>query len=180
MSGHSKWAKLKHVKGASDAKKSKLLSMHARWIATAVKEAGGDKNASSVKAATERARKDNVANDNIERAISRGQGAGVEAFHEVFFEGFGPGGVAILVDALTDNNNRTSQEIKHLFSKHGSSLGGPGSAAWAFTKGAIGWSATNPVELSDDDTEKLFALVEALEAHDDVKNVSTTVADDEE
>lgn len=178
MSGHSKWAKLKHVKGAADAKKSKTISLHARQIAIAVKEAKGDRNASSVKAAIERARKDNVANENIERAIARGMGTGGEAFHELTFEGFGPGGIAILIEAETDSNNRSSQEMKHLFSKHGCALGAPGSAVWAFVKSDEGWKATSPMEISDEETEKLMALVEEIEKHDDVKAVYTTILED--
>ncbi|PIR46253.1 MAG: YebC/PmpR family DNA-binding transcriptional regulator [Candidatus Vogelbacteria bacterium CG10_big_fil_rev_8_21_14_0_10_45_14] len=174
MSGHSKWAKLKHTKGVADLQKSKLISMHSRVIATAVREAGGEASSSSVRSAIDRARKDNVTNENIDRAIKRGQGAGGEAFHEVVFEGFGNGGVAILIVAMTDNNNRTSQEIKHIFTKHNLSLGAPGSASWAFTKTENGYSPTTPIELSGEDSEKLSSLVSAIEEHDDVQDVYTT------
>lgn len=173
MSGHNKWSKIKHKKAATDAQKSKIFSKHAVAIATEVRNAGGDTAAASVQAAVERAKKDSMPKDNIERALERGRGSGAD-YQEIVFEAFGPGGIGMLVVCLTDNNNRTAPEIRHIFSKAGYQLGTPGSAMWAFEKGADGYRPTAPVELSEADGEKLGALIETLEEHDDVQAVYTT------
>jgi transcriptional/translational regulatory protein YebC/TACO1 len=111
--------------------------------------------------------------DNIARALERGKSAGGE-MTEVQFEAFGPGGTAILAVALTDNNNRTSQEVRHIFTKLGYAMGTPGSAAWAFTKQDGKYIPQNRIDLSDQDGEKLAELVDALEDHDDVQDVFTS------
>lgn len=173
MSGHNKWSKIKHKKAATDAQKSKIFSRHAKTITTEVRTAGGDTQAANVQAAVERAKKDAMPKDNIERALERGRGGG-EGYHEVIFEGFGPGGVGILIVTETDNNNRTAPEIKHIFTKHGCALGVPGSAAWAFTKTGDGYMPTAPIEPTEADALKLAALTDALLEHDDVQAVYTT------
>lgn len=178
MSGHNKWSKIKRKKEALDGKKSKVFSKHAVMIANEVKKAGGDVNASTVRAAVERAKADSMPADNIARALEKGKGVGVEMV-DVTFEAFGPGGTAILAVALTDNNNRTSQEMRHLFSKLGYAMGSPGSAAWAFTKVEGRYVPTAPVTLTDEDGEKLAELVDALEDHDDVQDVFTSADDTE-
>lgn len=136
-----------------------------------VKRANGDPEAANVVAAIERAKKDSMPKDNIERAIAKGTGAGANDLEEVLYEGYGPGGVALMIQAVTDNNNRTAPEIRHLFSKAGLELGTPGSAAWAFTKTADGYVPNVPMELDDTTGEKLADFIETLEAHDDVTNV---------
>ena len=176
MSGHNKFSKIKHKKAATDAKKSKVFSMHARKIATAVKDANGDPTSPTVRAAVLRARSDSMPNENIERAIKKGAGGEAGDYRPVLFEGFGPGGVAVLIEGLTDNNNRTSQEVRHVFTKAGLSLGAPGSAKWAFQKGADGWEALTKIELEEEDIEKLAYLIEELEDHDDVSAVWTSAA----
>jgi YebC/PmpR family DNA-binding regulatory protein len=141
MSGHSKWSSIKHKKGAADAKRGKLFTKLARAITVAARDGGGDPDGNPALAtAVQKARDASMPKDNIQRAIDRGTGAGADgaAIERVLYEGYGPAGVAILVEALTDNRNRASAEIRFAFSKHGGSLGEPGSVAWIFEKkGAI-------------------------------------------
>jgi YebC/PmpR family DNA-binding regulatory protein len=174
MSGHNKWSKIKHKKGATDAQRSKVFSKHSDLITMEVKKCGGNTTSASVLACVERAKKDSMPKDNIERALQKGTGAGSTDMEEVMYEGFGPGGVALLIEAVTDNNNRTAPEIRHIFSKAGLELGAPGSAMWAFTKDADGYVPNMPIELDDDTGEKLSTLLESLEDQDDVVNVYTT------
>jgi YebC/PmpR family DNA-binding regulatory protein len=137
MSGHSKWASIKHKKKAVDAKRGQLFTKLARAIQVAARDGGGDPAGNPALAnAVEKAKDARMPKDNIERAIAKGTGADsdAEAIEEVVYEGYGPGGVAILVDALTDNRNRTGSEVRHAFSSSGGSLGEPGSVAWTFEK----------------------------------------------
>jgi len=174
MSGHNKWSKIKHKKAASDAQKSKVFSKHAVLISMESRKAGGDVNSPGLAAAIERAKKDSMPKDNIERAIAKGSGSEGGSLEEVIFEGYGPGGTAMIITAVTDNNNRTAPEVRHAFSKSGYELGTPGSAAWAFTKTADGYIPNTPMELSDEDGEKLANLIETLEELDDIQDVYTT------
>jgi YebC/PmpR family DNA-binding regulatory protein len=180
MSGHNKWSKIKHKKAASDAQKSKIFSKHAALITMEARKAGGDGNAAGVLAAIERAKKDSMPKENIERAVAKGSGAGGAALEEILFEGYGPGGVAMIIEAVTDNNNRTAPEIRHIFTKAGLALGTPGSASWAFTKTAEGYVPNNPMELDDATGEKLAEFIENLEDQDDVVNVYTAADTPEE
>lgn len=173
MSGHNKWSKIKHKKAASDAKKSKEFSKLARLIAVESKKCGGDPNSPGLRTVVDKARGINMPKDNIERAIAKGKAGDGADMNEITFELYGPGGVAVIVEALTDNNNRTNQEIKHLLSKAGIALAAPGSATWAFTKTGSEWNANSTVDLSDEDLEKLSELVDQLEEHDDVQAVFT-------
>lgn len=173
MSGHNKWSKIKHKKAATDAEKSKIFSRHAKTITAEVRTARGDTQGANVQAAVERAKKDSMPKENIERALERGRGGGT-GYHEVIFEGFNTGGVGMLIVTETDNNNRTAPEIKHIFTKHGATLGVPGSAAWAFSKIDDGYVPTAPIEPTAAEAEKLTALVDALLEHDDVVAVYTT------
>lgn len=135
MSGHSKWSSIKHKKGAADAKRGQLFTKLAKAITVAAKEGGGDPDANpSLATAIQKARDESMPKANIERAIDRGTGEGPDAIvvERIQFEGFGPGGAAVLVEALTDNRNRTSAEVRHAFTRHGGSLGEPGSVAWMF------------------------------------------------
>ena len=137
MSGHSKWASIKHKKKAVDAKRGKLFTKLARAIQVAAREGGGDvETNASLALAVQKARDASMPKDNIERAIAKGSGADqdAEAFENVTYEGYGPGGVAILIETLTDNRNRTGSEVRHAFSRAGGSLGEPGSVAWIFEK----------------------------------------------
>lgn len=180
MAGHNKWSKIKHKKAATDAVKSKIFSKHAALIAVECRKAGGDVNAANVVAAVERAKKDSMPKENIERALAKGSGANGATLEEVMFEGYGPGGVAILIQAVTDNNNRTAPEIRHIFTKAGLELGAPGSASWAFTKTADGYIPNTPMELDDETGEKLAEFIEKLEDNDDVTDVFTTADTPEE
>jgi YebC/PmpR family DNA-binding regulatory protein len=140
MSGHSKWSSIKHKKAATDAKRGQLFTKLARAITVAAREGGGDPEANyTLAAAIEKARGYSMPKDNIQRAIDRGTGAsgGDAQIERVTYEGYGPAGVAVLVDALTDNRNRTSAEVRHAFDKHGGSLGEPGSVAWQFEKRGV-------------------------------------------
>jgi len=174
MSGHNKWSKIKHKKAAGDAAKSKVFSKHAALIAMESRKAGGNLASPSLASAIDRAKKDSMPKENIDRAIAKGSGAEGSKLEEVTFEAFGPGGTAIIITAVTDNNNRTAPEIRHIFTKAGLQLGTPGSAAWAFTKNENGYTPTSPIELNDEDGEKLASLVEALEDNEDVQDVYTT------
>jgi YebC/PmpR family DNA-binding regulatory protein len=140
MSGHSKWSSIKHRKAAADAKRGQQFTKLARAITVAAREGGGDPDANPALAtAVQKARDVSMPKDNIQRAIDRGTGDGADAaaIERVVFEGYGPGGAAILVEALTDNRNRTSAEVRHAFTKHGGSLGEPGSVAWIFEKRGV-------------------------------------------
>jgi len=137
MSGHSKWHSIKHKKGAADAKRGKLFSKLARAITVAARDGGGDVDGNPTLAtAVQKAKEASMPKDKIQKAIDVGTGAGSDgaAIERVLYEGYGPAGVAVLVEALTDNRNRASAEIRHAFSKHGGSLGEPGSVAWIFEK----------------------------------------------
>jgi YebC/PmpR family DNA-binding regulatory protein len=137
MSGHSKWSSIKHKKGAADAKRGKLFSKLARALIVAAREGGPDPAANLALAnAIEKARSYSMPKDNIERAIARGSGADADAdaFEQVLYEGYGPNGVAVIVEALTDNRNRTAAEVRAAFSKHDGNLGGSGAVAWLFER----------------------------------------------
>lgn len=138
------------------------------------RKAGGDVNSPGLAAAIVRAKQDSMPKENIDRAVAKGAGADGASLFEVTFEAYGPGGTALIITAVTDNNNRTSQEVKHILSKHGHELGAPHSASWAFVKTANGYSPTNPIALSEADGEKLADLIDALEGQDDVQDIYTT------
>lgn len=174
MSGHNKWSKIKHKKAASDSQKSKIFSKHSALITMESRKANGDINSPGLAAVILRAKADSMPKDNIDRAVAKGKGADGASLDEVLFETFGPGGTAILITAVTDNNNRTSQEVRHTLTKAGYQLGAPGSAAWAFTKSNGGYHPTMPLSLSDGDGEALGDLVEKLEELDDVQDIYTT------
>jgi YebC/PmpR family DNA-binding regulatory protein len=140
MAGHSKWAGIKHKKAIVDARRGKLFTKLARAITVAAKEGGGDIEGNPALAlAVQKAKDASMPKDNIERAIAKGtgEGADADALEAVMYEGYGPGGVAILVEALTDNRNRTGSEIRHAFNKHGGNLGEPGSVAYLFDKKGV-------------------------------------------
>ena len=140
MAGHSKWAGIKHKKAIVDARRGKLFTKLARAITVAAKEGGGDVEGNpALSLAVQKAKDASMPKDNIERAIAKGtgEGADAEALEAVLYEGYGPGGVAILVEALTDNRNRTGSEMRHIFAKNGGNLGEPGSVAYLFDKKGV-------------------------------------------
>ncbi|MBW8039263.1 MAG: YebC/PmpR family DNA-binding transcriptional regulator [Planctomycetes bacterium] len=166
MSGHSHWAGIKYKKAAADAKRGKIWSKISRMIIVAAKAGGGDPSANlTLRYAIDKGKAANMPKDTIEKAIKKGTGdiEGV-SYEEVLYEGYGPSGVAIMVEALTDNRNRTTPEIKRIFEKHGCSLGATGCVNWMFTKKGL-------ITVSTDDTneEQLFEI--ALNAGaDDMQN----------
>jgi YebC/PmpR family DNA-binding regulatory protein len=139
MSGHSKWATIKRKKGAADTKRGALFSKLSRAIIVAAKEGGGDPDANSALAtAVQKARDNSMPKDNIERAIQRGAGSGEgDAYEAMTYEGYGPGGIAVICTILTDNRNRTAADLRHIFTKNGGSLGAPGAVAWQFDRKGI-------------------------------------------
>jgi transcriptional/translational regulatory protein YebC/TACO1 len=138
-----------------------------------VKKAGGGKDSANVIAAVDRAKKYSMPKDAIERAIAKGSGEGADAMEEILYEGYGPGGVPLLIETVTDNNNRTAPEIRHVFTKSGIELGAPGAAAWAFTKTGNIYTPNTPMDLDEEAGQKLADFVEKLEEQDDVTNVYT-------
>ncbi|HEC69492.1 MAG TPA: YebC/PmpR family DNA-binding transcriptional regulator [Candidatus Omnitrophica bacterium] len=163
MSGHSKWAGIKHKKAAQDAKRGKLFTKLIREITVAAREGGGNPDTNPrLRTAIDRAKDANMPLDNIEKAIKRGIGElpGV-TYESCMFEGYGPGGVAIIVEALTDNKNRTSAEIRNIFSKKGGNLAGSGSVAWIFNK--KGYILINKETISE---EEIFNLTIEAGAED--------------
>ncbi len=179
MAGHNKWSKIKRQKAVTDARKSKAWARITREIMVAARDGGGDISMNpALSLAVDRAKAENMPKDNIERAIKRGTGEiEGEDYAEVSYEGYGPSGVAIFVDALTDNTNRTVADLRHLFSKAGGSLGQSGSVAFLFERKGI-------IEINAADTSEveLFELVaeagaEDLTRDDDTYVITTSVED---
>jgi YebC/PmpR family DNA-binding regulatory protein len=140
VSGHSKWSSIKHKKGAADAKRGKLFSKLSRAIIVAAKEGGPDPGGNlALQNAIEKARSYSMPKDNIERAIARGSGqdSDASAFETIVYEGYAPGGVAVIVEALTDNRNRTASEVRHVFARNDGNLGETGSVAWLFERRGV-------------------------------------------
>ena len=159
MAGHSKWASIKHKKKATDAKRGALFTKLTRAIQVAAREGGGDPTGNPALAlAIQKAKDASMPKDNIERAIAKGTGADADAesFETVLYEGYGPAGVAVLVESLTDNRNRTGSEVRHIFSKSGGNLGEPGSVAWVFDK--KGLIVVDAERYTEDD---LFVAIDA-------------------
>lgn len=233
MAGHSKWSNIKRKKEKEDAKRGKVFTKLARQIAMAAREGGGDPTSNfRLRLAIDNARSENMPNDNIERAIKRGTGELEGAAYEEFvYEGYGPGGVAVFLEVMTDNRNRTASDVRHLFSRHGGNLGESGCVAWMFeskgqlqvvaegvdedevtlaaieagaedierlddtfevttspdsmhavqaalqeagyqvSEAVLGRVPTSTVEVSAAEAERLLALLEALEDHDDIQQV---------
>ena len=164
MSGHSKWSTIKHKKGAADAKRGQLFTKLSRAIMVAAKEGGSDPATNmSLANAVEKARSYSMPKDNIDRAIAKGAGEGTDGatFETVVYEGYGPEGVAVIVEALTDNRNRTAADVRHLFSKHGGNLGATGAVAWQFERRGVVLVAADGV-----DEDELFLAVADAGADD--------------
>jgi YebC/PmpR family DNA-binding regulatory protein len=179
MSGHSKWSSIKHKKGAADAKRGQLFSKLSRAIIVAAREGGPDPDANlALQNAIEKAREASMPKDNIERAIARGSGAAAdgEAYEHVTYEGYGPGGVAVLVEALTDNRNRTASDVRHVFSKNDGNLGTSGSVAWQFErKGVILLDADR---VDEDELTLAAADAGAEDVSEDGSTLQVTTAPD--
>lgn len=175
MAGHSHWAGIKHKKGIADAKRGKLFSKHAKYIIVAARDGGGDPDANlNLKYAIDRAKADNMPKENIERAIKRGTGEieGV-SYDELIYEGFGPEKVAVVIEILTDNRNRTASELRKLFEKKGGNLGSPGSVAWMFETKGMFHVPTGSIDEEDLMEVVLEAGAEDLESDGDNYAVKT-------
>ncbi|PIR76225.1 MAG: YebC/PmpR family DNA-binding transcriptional regulator [Candidatus Magasanikbacteria bacterium CG10_big_fil_rev_8_21_14_0_10_42_10] len=162
MSGHSRWSKIQHKKGKADAQRGNLFTKLCKAITMAAKDGGGDAEMNfSLRLAIEKAKGGNVPKDNIERAIKRGTGElkDGEEIQEVLYEGYGPGGIAVLVETLSDNKNRTVSEVKNAFTKNGGSLGSLGSVQWQFERQGVVILGHAQVSISKDDLE--LALIDA-------------------
>ncbi len=173
MAGHNKFSKIKHQKAKNDGQKSKVFGKLVRFITVEAKKAGGNLKSPGLALAIEKAKKENMPNDTIDRAIKKATTDNSAAMENITYESYGPGGVAILIESLTDNRNKAAQEVKAILVKHGFELASPGSASWAFTKGPEGHVPNMTMPLEDADIEKLQALVEALEENDEVQDVYT-------
>ncbi len=174
MSGHSKWAQIKRQKAVTDNARSRIFSRYARLITLESKKAGGVLSTPGLSAVIARARTANMPKENIERAIAKGASKEAGDLEQVTYEAYGPGGTAIVVEALTDNKNRTTQEIKHLFTKQGLELSAPGSALWAFAKQSGVYVPRDPlVAVTGADEEKLNGLLSSLDEQEDVQEIYT-------
>jgi YebC/PmpR family DNA-binding regulatory protein len=177
MSGHSKWSQIKRQKSVTDAAKSRVFARYARLITLESKKANGILSAPGLSVAVARAKAANMPKENIERAIAKGASKDSGILEQVLYEFYGPGGVAFLVDALTDNKNRTTQELKHLLSLQGIELASPGAASWAFTKTGSAYTPNEPlIEIFGDAEEQLSSLLEALDEHEDVQQIFTNAS----
>lgn len=171
MSGHNKWSKIKHKKASSDAKKSKEFSKYSRLISTESRLVGGDTSSPSLKMIIDKAKSINMPKENIERAVQKGVVDTDTPLEKVVYEAYGPAGVAIIIEVLTDNRNRSAQEVKRALSLHGHVLAEIGSASWAFTRVDGECIPSVTITLSSDDAQKLQSLVDDLEEIDDVTEV---------
>lgn len=175
MSGHNRWSQIKQQKGASDAAKSRTFSRFSRLITIEAKKANGNMSSPGVVSAINRAKAANMPKDSIDRAIAKGNSKDAAELDSVAYEFYGPGGSAVIISALTDNKNRTTQEVKHLLTKNGYELGTPGSALWAFTKTPDGHYVPNEplMDVSGSDEEKLANILTLLDEHEDVQEITT-------
>ncbi|OGZ18115.1 MAG: hypothetical protein A2494_01430 [Candidatus Lloydbacteria bacterium RIFOXYC12_FULL_46_25] len=173
MSGHSKWAQIKRQKGSEDAKKSKLFGKLGSLIAAESRKSKGDISAPGLRTAIEKAKKENMPKDTIDRAVKKGMGGEGDAMESLTYEAYGPGGSALIIEALTANRNKAAQEIKHILTRNGATLAQPGAASWAFTKTIDAWEPNTTIPLSDTDGEILSRIIEELEDNDEVQEVFT-------
>jgi YebC/PmpR family DNA-binding regulatory protein len=180
MSGHSKWSTIKRQKGVTDAKRGALFTKVAREISVAARQGGGDPDANyRLRLAVEKARSVNMPSDNIKRTIDKATGGGeAEQFEEIVYEGYGPGGVAVLVEAATDNRNRTAAEVRSIFTKTGGQLAGSGAVAWQFEpRGLIAVTRGAKVDPDEVGLAAIDAGAEDVETDDDTIEIYTSPGD---
>jgi len=179
MSGHSKWANIKHRKGAQDAKRGKMFTRITKEIQIAVKEGGADPDSNPrLRTALQNARSVNMPKDNVNRAIKKASESGGEKFEEITFEGYGTGGVAVFVECATDNHNRTVSNIRHIFNKRGGSLGINGSLSFIFErKGVITVLKTDDIDIDEFELELIDAGAEDFEIEGDLIIITTALED---
>ena len=177
MAGHNKWAQIKRQKGKNDGAKSQVWGKIAKRISVESKKALGDVSAPGLRAMIEKAKKENMPKENIDRAVAKGTSVDSAALESVTYEAYGPGGAAIIIDALTDNRNRTAQEIKHLLTKNDLALAAQGSALWAFdTSLEEGYVPKTTIPLSEEDSAALMKILEEIDTHGDVEEIYTNAA----
>jgi YebC/PmpR family DNA-binding regulatory protein len=174
MSGHNKWSQIKRQKGITDAKRANVFTKYAKIITLAARKGTDPKKNFELRAAIDKARAVNMPTENIERAIKKvsGEDGGAE-LTAVRYEAYGPEGVGIIIEAITDSTNRTVQEIKHLLATHGAKFGAEGSVIWAFEHELAGWQAKTKMPISEAGGVALNLLMEALGDHDDVQEIYT-------
>ncbi len=179
MSGHSKWAQIKRQKGVADARRGQLFTKLAREIIVAVRQGGANlENNFQLRLAVQKARDSNMPSDNIERAIKRGSGeTGEAALTEMKLEGYGPSGLAVLVEALTDNRNRTVQEVRRLFTRHGGSLGESGCVSWLFDSRGVVTVESNGLDVEEIALRAIDAGAEDVKTEKDYLEVYTKPED---
>lgn len=179
MAGHSKWANIKHRKGAQDAKRAKMFTRITKEIQIAVKEGGSEPETNPrLRLAVQNARSVNMPKDNINRAISKASEQGGESFQEITFEGYGPGGVAVFLECMTDNNNRTVSSVRSIFNKRGGSLGTNGSLSFLFDrKGVFEIVKTDEIDLDELELELIDAGAQEIEKDDALIVVTTNLED---
>ncbi len=179
MSGHSKWSTIKHKKGAADAKRGKIFTKHAKLVTIAAQEGGGDPETNpALKTAIDKAKNDNVPNINIERAIKKGTGEPKDGnrIEEFGYEGYGPEGIAIIINCLSDNKNRAYTNVRTILSRGGGSLGGSGCVNWMFKKkGTIQIEVNENQKQDDIELQAIDAGVEDISISDNIVEISTTV-----
>lgn len=170
---HSKWAKTELKKAVSDSKKSKIFGKIVKLLIVEAKKADGNKDAPGVKMAIEKAREVDMPKDNIDRAIKKATEEKT-ALEHITYEAYGPGGVGIIIEALTDNRNKAAQEIRHILTKNGATLGAIGSVTWNFKKEGNEWAPQNTTQISESDGELLTKIIDELEDSDEVQQVFTS------
>jgi len=177
MSGHSKWAQTKHKKAAVDEKKGKAFSKLGKLITLATKDKGPNQEMNpQLRAAIEKAQAANMPKDTIDRAVGKGAGSDAPELASVMYEAYGPGGIAMIIVGVTDNNNRTVAEVRKILADFGAKMT-PGGASWLFEKSADGWRARTPTSLANPgDAERLRKLTAALLEHDDIQEVYSNAA----
>jgi YebC/PmpR family DNA-binding regulatory protein len=173
---HSKWAKTEYKKAASDAKKSKMFTKVVKLIITEAKKSNGNKESPGLKSAIEKARNVDMPNDNIERAIKKATESGSQ-MENITYEAYGPGGVGMIIEALTENRNKAAQEVRHILTKNGYELGVMGSVSWGFEKkidgDGINWIPTLTIPVNEEDSPLLEKIIDELEDNDEVQSVFT-------
>jgi transcriptional/translational regulatory protein YebC/TACO1 len=170
---HSQWEKKKYKKATSEAKISKLYTKLVRVITMEAKKSNGNKEAPGLKVAIQKARDVDMPNDNIERAIKKATESG-DQYERMTYESYGPEGVGIVIEALTTNRNKAAQEIKHTLSNYDLSLAGIGSVTWDFVKKENTWIPNNPINIKEENLEKIKKLIDDLEENDEVQKVFTS------
>lgn len=179
MSGHNKWSKVKNVKGKEDAKKAKIFTKMSRYIMVAVRSGGADPEYNaSLKMAIERAKAENMPNENIKRAIKKGiGGADGQNFENIVYEGYGPGGVAVVVECLTDNKNRTASDVRYAFDRYGGNLGTPGSVTFQFDYKGILVTGKEDKDADQVLVDALDAGAEDVQENEDIFIITTAPSD---